>query len=366
MTLTVQEVVRALEEVCPAAWAEPWDNVGLAVGDPAACVERILVTLDTTHEALDRAVDIGASLIVTHHPLWLGDTPRPIPGPGAAGTAYDAVRSGVALIAEHTNLDRTPGAPDRLVEALGLPEGVPLESGMQRVDLVTVFVPDSHASAVREAMVAAGGGHIGLYEECSFEGAGAARFTPGNGASPAIGVEGVSQMAGEVRVEMVAPRGIGERVAQQAASAHPYREPLVVVSEVDVRRGAARLGRLTRLGHTVTLAELVGDVAARLGCVPRVWGDPGALIESVGVATGSGGSLIQDARAAGADVLVAGEVRYHDALDAMGEGLCIVEAGHDVTEWPLVQFLGEMLRSGLPLPEADIVIDTPRAHWWTP
>jgi len=44
--------------------------------------------------------------------------------------------------------------------------------------------------------------------------------------------------------------------------------------------------------------------------------------------------------AAGADALVCGEVRYHDALDAAESGLAIIEVGHDVSEWPLVEVLG--------------------------
>ena len=133
-----------------------------------------------------------------------------------------------------------------------------------------------------------------------------------------------------------------------------------------LEREAARLGRVSELEAEISLDTLASQIASALGCVPRVWGDPQTRVRTVAVATGSGGSLIGDARAAGAQVLVAGEVRYHDALDAMGSGLCIVEAGHDMTEWPLVEFLGTALRAMLTLPEDRIIIDTPHARWWTP
>ncbi len=80
----------------------------------------------------------------------------------------------------------------------------------------------------------------------------------------------------------------------------------------------------------------------------------------VAVGNGSAGSLVPDALRA-ADVLVAGEVRYHDALSAVAGGLSIIEAGHDATEWPLVGILARLIReSGIE------VIEEPAATgWWT-
>ena len=56
-------------------------------------------------------------------------------------------------------------------------------------------------------------------------------------------------------------------------------------------------------------------------------------------ASGSGGSMVADAIAAGAKVLLTGELRYHDALNALDAGLTVIEAGHDATEWPMVPVL---------------------------
>ncbi len=109
------------------------------------------------------------------------------------------------------------------------------------------------------------------------------------------------------------------------------------------------------------------DLCARTFAVtPRVWGDPDIAVSKVATGTGSAGSLIGEAIAAGAQALVAGEVRYHDALDAMSAGLAIIELGHDVTEWPLVTLLHEAVNSIAEL-DPDRVHQCPATPgWWTP
>ncbi len=123
-----------------------------------------------------------------------------------------------------------------------------------------------------------------------------------------------------------------------------------------------RMGRLCKT-ESMTLAALATAAGAALGCNPRVWGDPAATVAVVAVGNGSVRSLIPAALDAGADVLLGGEVRYHDALDAVSSGLAIIEAGHDATEWPMVGLLAEVVRGVL---GKNGVIEEP-AHvgWWT-
>jgi putative NIF3 family GTP cyclohydrolase 1 type 2 len=71
------------------------------------------------------------------------------------------------------------------------------------------------------------------------------------------------------------------------------------------------------------------------------------------------------ARLAGCDVLVTGELRYHEALDAVSSGLSVIEAGHDATEWPLVPVLASAAASTEGLDEAVVLVDRPLVHWST-
>src|SRR5207248_3185098 len=67
----ISEVLSVLERACPPALAESWDAVGLVCGDPAEPVSRVLFCVDPVAETVDEAVDLGAQLIVAHHPLLL-------------------------------------------------------------------------------------------------------------------------------------------------------------------------------------------------------------------------------------------------------------------------------------------------------
>jgi dinuclear metal center YbgI/SA1388 family protein len=362
-SLTIAELVGHLGERFPFAWAEPWDRVGLLVGDPATTVTRVLVTLDPTPDALSMAIAHGANVLVTHHPAFL--EPPAALTPGSAGVAFQAAALGIALVACHTNLDRAPAGADALPRAVGLTPGMPLERGREPAATVTVYVPDAQSSAVIEAMTAAGAGRIGEYSGCAFTGLGVGSFIPGEGAHPAVGTVGERSSAEEVRVEMMCEPAAVERVLAAARAAHPYEAPVIVVTEAGVDRVQARLGRLCSLGAPVSLRAFAEGVADAFSIVPRVWGDAETAVTLVATLAGSGGSAVKEAVAVGASVLLTGEVRYHTALEALSAGLAIVEAGHDVTEWPHVPVLATALRTHPALAER-VVADEPTQHWWTP
>lgn len=128
--MRVADLERELASRVPPALAEEWDCVGLVAGDPAAAVTGVLVTLDATAEACERALVLGANVIVSHHPPYLEAPLHVLPAPGPAGTVASALRLGVSVICLHTNLDRSPEGASALPRALGLRILAPLESTM--------------------------------------------------------------------------------------------------------------------------------------------------------------------------------------------------------------------------------------------
>lgn len=358
--VTVGTLVQALEERFVPAWAEPWDRVGLIVGTSGTALTGVLVTLDATAEAVERARRAGANLVVTHHPPFLETPSRIEHAPGPSGTLAAALAAEVAVASFHTSLDRAPAGADALSVALGLTTLEPLESGVEPISVVVTYVPADDAAAVRAAMAEAGAGRIGLYDGCSFESEGTGRFTPRAGAEPTTDDTGSG--VAEVRIEMVCARADAPRVVQAAAGAHPYEEPVVLATDSVRARGAARLGRLCSWSGGA-VSDLASHVGARLGVRPRVWGDAAGPAARIAVANGSAGSLLGEALAS-ADVMVAGEVRYHDALDAVSRGLAIIEVGHDASEWPLVSVLAAEVRSACG-PDLPVIAEAPRLAWQT-
>ncbi|MGA1216236.1 MAG: Nif3-like dinuclear metal center hexameric protein, partial [Candidatus Nanopelagicales bacterium] len=68
---SLTRVIDLLERRYPPGTAEDWDAVGLVCGDPQAPVRRILWAVDPVEAVVDEAIDMGADLVITHHPLFL-------------------------------------------------------------------------------------------------------------------------------------------------------------------------------------------------------------------------------------------------------------------------------------------------------
>jgi dinuclear metal center YbgI/SA1388 family protein len=121
--MILQDVLAALETITPLRYAEPWDNVGLLTGDPAAQIERVLLTIDLTQGVLDEAVERRAELVVAYHPALFEAIKRV----RHDSVLYRAIRANVAVWSPHTALDVAPGGTnDLLADALGMTERAPL------------------------------------------------------------------------------------------------------------------------------------------------------------------------------------------------------------------------------------------------
>jgi dinuclear metal center YbgI/SA1388 family protein len=323
------------------------DRVGLAVGSPEDVVERVLVALDPTLEAVAEAAAAGAGLLLTHHPLLFRPlnavrTDAPV---GAVVAA--ALTRGVALFSAHTNLDVVEGGVSSvLAEALGLGEvEVLAETEGEPLVKLVVFVPATHAEAVRQALGKAGAGHLGRYGHCTFSAPGTGAFLPEEGTQPFLGRAGELERVEEERVETILPERLLPSVVQAMRRVHPYEEVACDVYPLQNQAAPVGLGRVGRLTQELTLAGLVDRVKAALG-VDHVeyLGEPERLVSKVAVCGGSAGDLAANAVFRGADVLVAGEVKYHDGLTARQQGLAVIAAGHDATERVIVPALVRRLQ----------------------
>lgn len=118
---TLGAVIAAIESAYPPALAESWDAVGLVCGDRADPVSTVLVCVDPVSTCLDEALDIGADLLLAHHPLLLRGV-HGVPADEPKGAlVHRMIRAGVGLYCAHTNADvAAPGVSDALADALGL------------------------------------------------------------------------------------------------------------------------------------------------------------------------------------------------------------------------------------------------------
>ncbi len=129
--MKISELEAALFGRFPANTAEPWDHVGLSVGEPEAEVAGVAVALDATEANVRRAAESGANVLLTHHPVYIkapdAFTPASPARPAAAAAVYTAARTGVSVLSYHTNLDRSHEARALLPSMLGLEAASSLE-----------------------------------------------------------------------------------------------------------------------------------------------------------------------------------------------------------------------------------------------
>jgi dinuclear metal center YbgI/SA1388 family protein len=347
---TVADVMAAVERLAPAGWAAAWDRAGLAIGRPDAPVSRVLVALTVTRAALAAARRRGADMIVSHHPLvWEPLRALRTDDPHTS-LCLELAASGIACYAAHTNLDLAPGGVnDALAERLGLRDVTGLGSGGEeaaRLKLVT-FVPASHLARVREAVCEAGAGRIGDYTHCTFSAPGTGTFLPGASASPFSGQKGRVNEEPEHRFETVLPKARAGAVISALRAAHPYEEVAYDLIPLENRDPALTLGRCGVLEKPMQLDAFARHVAEVLeaGAV-RFCGDARRRVRTVAVVGGAGASCISSLPP-GTDVLVTGDVKYHDALDAEARGVLLVDAGHGATEKWVLPVLAEAIKASV-------------------
>ncbi|MCO5274627.1 MAG: Nif3-like dinuclear metal center hexameric protein [Flavobacteriales bacterium] len=342
--MRIQEVIRALEQWAPPVLQEEYDNCGLQVGDPGADVQRALLTLDCTEAVVAEAVAEGCGLIIAHHPVIFKGLKALSGGNGVQRTLLAAIRANVAIYAIHTNLDNVIGGVcGEMAERLGLKPLHVLDPKNGQLVKLAVFVPLAQGEAVRNALFAAGAGHMGAYDECSFNLEGAGTFRAGEGTSPFVGKLGERHTEQEVRVEVACPAHAVPAVVAALTAAHPYEEPAFDLYPV--------LNHHTGIG-----SGLVGEweeplsEAAFLGRLKEVFGPPavrhtrpvGRPVKRVALCGGSGAFLIGKALAAGADAFVTGDVKYHEFFLPEGRML-LADIGHFESE----RFTPELIQKHL-------------------
>lgn len=160
---TIGDVIAQLDRRFPPQFAEEWDVVGLAVGDPAREVTRVHFAVDPTLAVIAEAAAAGAQLLVTHHPLMLRGVTS-VAATTAKGAAVHAlIESGMAQFAAHTNADAGQGGvADALATAIGMEIEGPLVShvpgmgttGTGRVGAVVPTTLSGLAQAIATALPA--------------------------------------------------------------------------------------------------------------------------------------------------------------------------------------------------------------------
>jgi len=330
---TVKQVTAALEEMAPQTLAESWDKVGLHVGDPTRPVRKVMLSLDSNDEnVIDEAIRIGADLIIAHHAMIFKavqtirtDTPY-------GRKLQKLLVNNIGVYVAHTNLDIAEGGVNDILASRLHLENVQVLSRVhnRRLKKLVVFVPETHHEQVRQALGDAGAGWIGNYSHCTFNTPGTGTFVPQEGTDPYIGEQGRLETVAEVRVETIIEEHIQEKVIRAMLEAHPYEEVAYDVYPLEIMGKELGVGRVGDLIEEMTFAQLAEFVKQQYGVEhARVVGPLDRKVRRVAVVGGSGEEYYPQAIQKGADVFITGDIRYHYAQDALADGLCLIDPGHN-------------------------------------
>lgn len=347
--MTVGQVAAFLDRRFPRAYAEDFDNTGLLCGEPESEVSGVLVAHDALESVVDEAVERGLNMIVAYHPIIFKGLKSLTGRNYVERSVIKALRSHVAIYAVHTALDNyKDGVSALTARALGLRDLQVLIPQEDNLRVLVTYVPHAQAGSLRAALFAAGAGVIGNYDSCSYNVEGYGTFRPLEGAQPFVGERGKVHREPETRVSVVFPRHLTGAVEQALRQAHPYEEPAYEIYSTVNRHPEIGIGTLGRLPEPVAEQEFLDRVKEVLQTpVLRHSALRNKSVERVAVVGGSGAFAIGAARNAEADVLLTGDLKYHDFFEGE-ETLLLVDAGHYETERFVKGYLAGVLSEKFP------------------
>jgi dinuclear metal center YbgI/SA1388 family protein len=355
----IKEVVQVLERYAPPAYQESYDNALLQIGDPNTTVTGVLVTLDCTLEVVEEAVERGCNLIVAHHPVIFkplksltGKTP-------VERILLKALQHQVAIFACHTNLDHVHnGVNAKLCEKLGITNPKVLSPKTQLLTKLETYVPLEDTEKVLTALHKAGAGQIGEYCDCSFRITGTGRFTPSPQANPHIGEAGQTEETIENKIEVIFPTFKQNQIMRALFEAHPYEEVahyIVALQNENQEVGAGMVGELEEALSPEAFVQHVKEKLQIQTFRHTAW--PQKPIQKIAVCGGAGSFLIRQAKAAGADVFLTADLKYHEFFEATPH-MALVDVGHYESEVFTKELFYDILTKSFP----NFAVDLSRTH----
>jgi dinuclear metal center YbgI/SA1388 family protein len=342
--MKLSQLTAYLESLAPLAYQEDYDNAGLIVGQPDQEIRQALVSLDCTEAVVDEAIATNCQVIISHHPIVFKSLKKFNSKTYVERVVEKAIRNNIALYAIHTNLDSImTGVNAKICETLGVKNCRILAPKHGLLKKLVTYVPGSHADAVRNALFEAGAGNIGNYSECSFNAEGTGTFNGNENTNPYVGEPGERHNENEVRIETVYPANLESKILMALVLAHPYEEVAYDLYSLTNQHQQVGSGMIGELETPVEEEAFLFDVKEKMRAhVIRHTALTGKHVKRVAVCGGSGGFLLKHAIAAGADIFITSDYKYHEFFDAEGK-LVIADIGHFESEQFTQQLLYEII-----------------------
>jgi len=342
----VRDITSYLEEFAPLSFQEDYDNSGLIIGSPEWLVRAVLLAVDVTEAVVNEAIEVGANMIVAHHPLIFKGVKKITAASAIERCIIRAIKHDIAVYGAHTNLDSVKGGINAsIAQRLGLQHQRILSPKKDQLCKLVVFIPRDHADSFRTVLFHAGAGRIGDYDCCSYNLEGKGTFRGLDGAHPFVGKRGELHTEPETRIEVLFPTYITGRIEQAIEKNHPYEKPAYDIYPLNNTCEEAGLGMVGVLPEALSEEDFL-SMCKRVfgtGCI-RHSPFTQRRIERVALCGGSGAAFMEKAVYASAQAFVTADVKYDQFFSAQDDRILLVDVGHYESEYIGMEILFEAMK----------------------
>ena len=347
--MTIAAILSYLESIAPLSYQESYDNAGLLTGDQNRECTGILCSLDAIEDVVSEAKSKNCNLVIAHHPIIFTGLKKLTGKNYVERTVIRAIKNDIALYAIHTNLDNIlDGVNGKIADKLELVNRKILLPKPTTLRKLFTFVPVDHMETVQKAIFDAGGGNIGNYSECSFKVEGIGTFKGNEKTAPFVGEPGKRHDEKELKLEVVFPSYLQQRIVTALKNAHPYEEVAYDVVELANAHPSVGSGLIGQLPHSMNEREFL-DLLKRRFELRILRHSPfiSRPVKTVAVCGGSGSFLISKALSEQADAFITADLKYHEFFEAVGKML-LCDIGHFESEQFTIDLLIELLHIKFP------------------
>lgn len=342
--MKLETCIAELDKIFSLPLAEDYDNVGLLCGNKDREVTGILVCHDALENVVDEAIQNHLNLIVCFHPIIFSGL-KSLTGKNYVERSFiKAIENKIAIYAIHTAFDNHyDGVNAMISKKLGLKNRNILMPKNNQLKKLEVYIPGDYTEIVKNALFNAGAGHLGYYDECSFQLRGHGNFRPMEGSNPFSGKIGVRENGEEDLISVILEDYKLNTVLAAMKAAHPYEEVAYQVISLDNQNQYVGLGMYGDLDQALHANDFLNHVKKVFNL--KAFRHSPLLdhpIKRVGVLGGSGAGGIRAAQQANCDAYITGDIKYHDFF-AHDEKMLICDIGHFESEQFVTQQLFDIL-----------------------
>lgn len=346
---TVQQIIEIIEAVAPLAYQENYDNAGLITGQRQQIAIGVMLSLDVTEEVIEEAIVNNCNLIIAHHPVIFKGLKKINGSNDIERTIIKAIKNDIAIYAAHTNLDNVlqHGVNQKLAQILGLSNISILQPKDEVLSKLTIYIPKESVEAVKLAIFNAGAGNIGNYSECSFTSYGQGSYKPNSNANPVKGIANKLEIIEEIKIEVIVPSYLCEKVIHAAKNAHPYEEMAYDLYDLKNKNSEIGSGAVGFLPNEMEMKDFLRHVKEKLNLKVIKHTQYAKTIKKVAVCGGVGSFLISRAKAVKADAYITADLKYHEYFETENS-LLLCDVGHYESEIYTLDIFYNLIKEKFP------------------